>query len=582
MDRNLLLMYVKVLDIYIKLLMCLATIRVWLLECEEKEAQRRQLGQSTLESHSIRSTVIQRITRASDINCIKELRMDRNAFAVLCQLLQTRGGLLDDGFVSIEEQVAIFLNILAHHTKNRSIQVRFYRSGETISRYVHRVLGALMHLQDILFVKPTPVPNDSTDTRWKWFKGCLGAIDGTYIQVNVLESDKPRYRTRKGNIATNVLGVCNHDMNFVYVLAGWEGSATDSRVLRDAITRPNGLIVPFGNYYLADGGYINGEGFLAPYREEYLKKHPNKNYVANKPFLAYERLANVFEHRQHGEVLLFFVEYCSIWECYCHMWALGELIFDSSSERLQGSKIGACSYKEELEFLLQQKKSMLQDGCGKRGHLLDGFIDLCYDVAFSCCAAFLAVCSVVELRASSKASISFIAMSWFSVATCSRSSAVARSLFFQEFMHFPLLHRSFFKRFIVKAFHFRQMTQPTLALPPSGLPFLPMFPRRRPTMLRAYGVFARRSLPVVPSSPLAIWAGCPSLLRSVRLWIIRTNVVEWNSRRVTRSTVLRFEVQVVMITPGYALAPLTGIPKPTNARENPSRSILHSSDRRCG
>ncbi|KAL4583462.1 hypothetical protein LXL04_008035 [Taraxacum kok-saghyz] len=28
--------------------------------------------------------------------------------------------------------------------------------------------------------------------------------------------------------------------------------------------------------------------------EEYLKKHPTKNYVANKPFLAYERLANVF------------------------------------------------------------------------------------------------------------------------------------------------------------------------------------------------------------------------------------------------------------------------------------------------
>ncbi|XP_023750436.2 uncharacterized protein At2g29880-like [Lactuca sativa] len=28
--------------------------------------------------------------------------------------------------------------------------------------------------------------------------------------------------------------------------------------------------------------------------EEYLKKHPNKNYVANKPFPAYERLANVF------------------------------------------------------------------------------------------------------------------------------------------------------------------------------------------------------------------------------------------------------------------------------------------------
>ena len=147
-------------------------------------------------------------------------------------------------------------------------------------------------------------------------------------------------------------------------------------------------------------------------------------------------------------------------------------------------------------------------------------------------------------------------------------------------MHFPLLHRAFSNR--GKAFHFRQMTRPPLALPPSGLPFLPMLPRRRPTTLRACGVFARRSLPVVPSSPLAVWAGCPSLLRSVRLWITGTNVVEWNSRRVTRSTVPRCEVQVVMITPGYALAPLTGTPEPANARENPGRSVLHSSDRRCG
>ncbi|KAG6467820.1 hypothetical protein ZIOFF_074340 (mitochondrion) [Zingiber officinale] len=36
----------------------------------------------------------------------------------------------------------------------------------------------------------------------------------------------------------------------------------------------------------------------------------------------------------------------------------------------------------------------------------------------------------------------------------------------------------------------------------------------------------RQTLPVVPSSPLAVWAGCPSLLRSVRLWITGRNVVE--------------------------------------------------------
>ncbi|KAL0903063.1 hypothetical protein M5K25_028240 [Dendrobium thyrsiflorum] len=47
------------------------------------------------------------------------------------------------------------------------------------------------------------------------------------------------------------------------------------------------------------------------------------------------------------------------------------------------------------------------------------------------------------------------------------------------------------------------------------------------------------------------------------------SVVYLDSRRVTRSTVPRCEVQVVMITPRYALAPLTGTPGPANARENP-------------
>ncbi|KAL0411025.1 UNVERIFIED_CONTAM: hypothetical protein Slati_3692200 [Sesamum latifolium] len=70
---------------------------------------------------------------------------------------------------------------------------------------------------------------------------------------------------RKGSIAVNVLGVSDRDMHFIYVLAEWEGSAADSTVLRDAITRPTGLKVPRGNYYWVDSGYSNGEGFLSPY-----------------------------------------------------------------------------------------------------------------------------------------------------------------------------------------------------------------------------------------------------------------------------------------------------------------------------
>ncbi|GKF13414.1 ALP1-like protein, partial [Tanacetum coccineum] len=48
-------------------------------------------------------------------------------------------------------------------------------------------------------------------------------------------------------------------MQFIYVLPGWEGSADDGRVLRDAICS-------YMSYYLVDAGYCNANGFLTPYR----------------------------------------------------------------------------------------------------------------------------------------------------------------------------------------------------------------------------------------------------------------------------------------------------------------------------
>ncbi|KAL7207276.1 hypothetical protein ACSBR1_029270 [Camellia fascicularis] len=120
-------------------------------------------------------------------------------------------------------------------------------------------------LQANLLSTPNPITEANTDPRWNCFQNCLGALNGTYIRVRVPVIHQTRYRTRKGDIATNILGVCSQQMNFIHVLPGWEGSTADSRVLRDAINRPNGLKIPNGYYYLVDTGYTNGQGFLAPY-----------------------------------------------------------------------------------------------------------------------------------------------------------------------------------------------------------------------------------------------------------------------------------------------------------------------------
>ena len=81
-------------------------------------------------------------------------------------------------------------------------------------------------------------------------QNCLGTLDGTYIKVNVPAADRPTFRMRKGKIVINVLGVCDMKGDFVCVLVSWEGSAADSRILRDALSRENGLQVPKGISYL--------------------------------------------------------------------------------------------------------------------------------------------------------------------------------------------------------------------------------------------------------------------------------------------------------------------------------------------
>ena len=61
-----------------------------------------------------------------------------------------------------------------------------------------------------------------------------------------------------------MLFVCDFDMKFMYMLTGWEGSATDSWVYDDAIS--SDLQIPDGKYLLTDGGYLLCHKLLVPYR----------------------------------------------------------------------------------------------------------------------------------------------------------------------------------------------------------------------------------------------------------------------------------------------------------------------------
>lgn len=85
------------------------------------------------------------------------VRMDRRCFSRSCKLLQIHGGLQSSKNISIQEQVAIFLNVITHHTKMRVISFQYKRSYYTISKCIKNVLRAIMIVHRYMLVTPEVV-----------------------------------------------------------------------------------------------------------------------------------------------------------------------------------------------------------------------------------------------------------------------------------------------------------------------------------------------------------------------------------------------------------------------------------------
>ncbi|KAL3349502.1 hypothetical protein AABB24_022562 [Solanum stoloniferum] len=105
------------------------------------------------------------LIRDNDIVCIDKLRMDRNVFHILASLAKNIGRLTDSKNMSSTEKLAMFLNILAHHEKNRYVKVDYIRSEWSVSRAFNECLRDILKLTSMLLVKPNPVLEDDNDDR---------------------------------------------------------------------------------------------------------------------------------------------------------------------------------------------------------------------------------------------------------------------------------------------------------------------------------------------------------------------------------------------------------------------------------
>ncbi|KAK5819846.1 hypothetical protein PVK06_024875 [Gossypium arboreum] len=95
-----------------------------------------------------------------------------------------------------------------------------------------------------------------------------GAIDGTHIAAILPPNEQIPYIGRKCILTQNVMAVCDFNMCFTFVVAGWEGSTHGTRMFLDVIrdSKYKFLHPPKGKYYLFDSGYPQMKCYLGPYR----------------------------------------------------------------------------------------------------------------------------------------------------------------------------------------------------------------------------------------------------------------------------------------------------------------------------
>ncbi|CAL5324984.1 unnamed protein product [Camellia sinensis] len=165
--------------------------------------------------------------------------MSQPVFLLLCDALHSFGLTLPEREhgVSLEEKVAIFICAL-QGLSWKHLQERFQHSKETLSRNFHEVMQVMIPFTSVHSRSLTPEqvqqgghPHLRSQQRYWPFKDCIGALDGTHVMARVSQEYATSYYGRKGVPTQNIIAVCDFNLCFTFVSAGWDGSMHDSRVL---------------------------------------------------------------------------------------------------------------------------------------------------------------------------------------------------------------------------------------------------------------------------------------------------------------------------------------------------------------
>ena len=141
--------------------------------------------------------------------------------------------------LSVELQVAVTLYYLSDESHYRKISNAFGIGKSTTSVIIRQTTFVIAYILGPKYIKMPSTKEDVRDSVEKvflkfGFPQCLGAIDGTHIDIRQPEENSVDYINRKSRYSINAQASCDYKYCFTDIVVEWLGSVHDAHIFTNS------------------------------------------------------------------------------------------------------------------------------------------------------------------------------------------------------------------------------------------------------------------------------------------------------------------------------------------------------------